>query len=116
MTSPLTNDPVRDAMWRRRLFLRKPNMTIPTTASLRAARRFQDRRRGKAARVITAMERGAALHLSFNKHGSAWTLSTGVSVTAEVALMVLNDVRIIGCGDGLFGGGPCQTWRYDPSF
>jgi hypothetical protein len=84
-------------------------MTIPTVQSISRARRVMDRRRAKAARVIDAMANGASLHLMFTGHKSVWTLSTGVSVTAEVALMVLNDIRTVGCGDGLFGGGPCQT-------
>jgi hypothetical protein len=92
-------------------------MTIPTVETIRRARRFQDKRRAKAARVIAAMANGASLHLMFTGHKSVWTLSTGVSVAAEVALMVLNDTRTVGRGDGLFGGGPCQTWRYsNPSF
>jgi hypothetical protein len=86
-------------------------MTIPTTASLRAARRFQDRRRGKAARVITAMERGLTLNLMFTKNGSVFTLSGGSRVTSEVAMMVINDVRIVSQSDGLFPALP-QTWRH----
>jgi hypothetical protein len=88
-------------------------MTIPTVQSTRRARRFQDHRRAAAARVITAMEQcGLTLNLMFTKHGSAFTLSDGSVVAPEIALAVVNDVRVIGCGDGLFGGGLCQTWRF----
>ena len=38
-------------------------MSIPTVVSLRAKHRKLDRRRRGAARVITAMSRGASLHL-----------------------------------------------------
>ena len=86
-------------------------MTIPTVASIRATRRFQDRRRQKASRVIAAMERGASLHLTFLKRGSVWTLSDGTIVPSEIALAVVNDVRVVSAGDGLFPS-VSQTWRY----
>jgi hypothetical protein len=84
---------------------------IPTVRSIRAARRFQDRRRAAAARVITAMERGATLNLMFTKHGSAFTLSDGTHVAPEIAVAVINDVRIVSQSDGLFPALP-QTWRH----
>jgi hypothetical protein len=86
-------------------------MTIHTAATLRRARRFQDNRRAKAARVITAMERGLTLNLTFSKHGSVFSLSDGTHVAAEVAVAVINDVRIISQSDGLFAALP-QTWKY----
>jgi hypothetical protein len=86
-------------------------MAIRTTASIRRARRFQDNRRQKAARVITAMERGQTLNLMFTKTGSAFTLSDGTRVAPEVAVMVINDVRIVSQSDGLFPALP-QTWRH----
>jgi len=86
-------------------------MTIPTVASIRRARRFQDRRRLKAAHVITAMARGANLNLMFTKCGSVFTLSDGTVVEPETALAVVNDVRVCSVNDGLFPATP-QTWRY----
>jgi hypothetical protein len=86
-------------------------MTIPTAYSIRYARRFQERRREKAARIITAMSRGAALHLTFTERGSDFALSNGVRVTPAVALMVVNDARVVSVNDGLFPATP-QTWRY----
>jgi hypothetical protein len=86
-------------------------MSIPTVVSLRAKRRQLDRRRRGAARVITEMARGASLHLAFTRHGSDFMLSNGTRVTPEVALLVVNDVRIVGVNDGLFPATP-QTWRY----
>jgi hypothetical protein len=86
-------------------------MTIPTVASVRRARRFQDRRREKAVHVITAMQRGASLNLTFTKRGSVWTLSGGTVVAPEIALAVVNDVRVYSVNDGLFPQIP-QTWRY----
>jgi len=86
-------------------------MTIHTVDSIRAARRFQDRRRAAAARVITTMERKATLNLMFTKNGSAFTLSNGTHVAPEIAVMVINDVRILSQSDGLFPALP-QTWRH----
>jgi hypothetical protein len=84
---------------------------IPTVQSIRATRRFQDRRRAKAARVITAMSRGLSLHLTFSKRGSDFSLSNGTPVSTETALMVVNDVRVCSVNDGLFPTTP-QTWRF----
>jgi len=86
-------------------------MTIPTVQSIRHARRFQDRRRAAAARVITAMSRGCTMNLTFTRYGSAFTLSNGEHVPPEIAVAVINDVRIISQSDGPFPALP-QTWRY----
>lgn len=40
-----------------------------------------------------------------------WTLSDGTAVSTEVALLILNDVRVISVNGGLFPTTP-QTWRY----
>jgi len=86
-------------------------MTVPTVGSIRRARRFQDRRRAAAARVITMMSRGATLNLTFTRSGSAFTLSNGAQVAPEVAIAVINDVRILSACDGLFPSLP-QTWKH----
>ena len=86
-------------------------MTIPTVASVRRVRRFQDRRRAAAARVITAMSRGATMNLTFTKSGSAFTLSDGTHVASEIAVMVINDVRTLSACDGLFPALP-QSWKH----
>jgi hypothetical protein len=86
-------------------------MTIPTPRSIRHARRFHDRRRAAAARIITAMQRGATMNLTFTRTGSAFTLSDGTHVAPEIAVAVINDVRIISQSDGLFPSLP-QTWRH----
>jgi hypothetical protein len=86
-------------------------MTAHTVRSLARARRLLDRRRHEAAAVIAAMAGGASLQLSFSKHGSTWTLSDGAVVSTEVALLIVNDVRVISVNDGLFPTTP-QTWRY----
>jgi hypothetical protein len=73
-------------------------------------------RRQTAARVIDAMAKGSTLHLMYTKSGSRWALSNGKAIASDVALMVVNDLRIVGAGDALFGGGPGQSWHYaDPA-
>jgi hypothetical protein len=74
------------------------------------------RRRQTAARVIDAMAKGLTLHLTYARGGGRWALSNGKTVPSEVALAVVNDLRIIGVGDALFDDGPGQTWHYaDPA-
>jgi hypothetical protein len=82
---------------------------IPTVASICAARRFQERRRAAAARIIAQMARGLTMNLTFVKGGSAFTLSNGTRVPPQVAVMVINDTRIVSQSDGLFPALP-QTW------
>jgi hypothetical protein len=74
-------------------------------------RRHLDRRRRSGARVISEMSRGAALHLTFTKSGSKFVLSNGTPVSTDIALLVVNDVRVVSVNDGLFPGTP-QTWRW----
>jgi hypothetical protein len=71
-----------------------------TLTSLRAMRRHLDRRR-----------HNAALHLTFTKSGSNFVLSNGTPVPTDIALLVVNDVRVVPVNDGLFPSTP-QTWRW----
>ena len=50
------------------------------------------------------MQKGATLHLHFGRERNFWHLSTGKLIPAEVAKMVLKDVRVVGSGDGLIAG------------
>jgi hypothetical protein len=86
-------------------------MTIHTAAALRAKHRQLDRRRHGAAYVITRMAGGASLHLTYGKHGSDFVLSDGTHVASDIALLVVNDLRVVNVNDGLFPSTP-QTWRY----
>jgi hypothetical protein len=74
-------------------------MTIHTSTRLRAKNRQLDRRQRKAARVIAARSRGAALHLTSSKCGSDFVLSDGTGVPSDIV------------NGGLFPTIP-QTWRY----
>jgi len=85
---------------------------IPTARAIRRAWQSQDQRRLKAARVITAMQRGATMNLTFAKRGSVFSLSNGVDVAPEIAVMVINDLRIVSQQDGLFPSLSPQTWIY----
>jgi hypothetical protein len=66
----------------------------------------------KAARVITSMSRGTMLRATHTSRGSNFTLSDGTRVPPEVALLVVNDVRIHSADAGLFPA-TSQTWRFD---
>jgi hypothetical protein len=57
------------------------------------------------------MAAGASLHLMFLQHKSFWTLSDGTVVAPEIAMAVVNDVRVVSVGDGLFPA-TSQTWRF----
>jgi hypothetical protein len=76
------------------------------------ARQFQRQQRLEAARVIAVMSRGASMQLEFTKHGSAFMLSDGTKVRPEIAILIINDLRIVANADGLFRGCP-QSWRYE---
>jgi hypothetical protein len=66
----------------------------------------------KPAAVLTKMQRGQSLNLSFERGKRRWLLSDGTSVTDEVAKIVTADRRVHGGGDALFENMPGQTWRY----
>ena len=83
-------------------------MTIATVASLRRARERLNRRRCRRFEVLRAMHRGAALHF----HDGAWALSTGMSVDADVAKLVITDLHIAPVDFALFAEMPAQTWRW----
>ena len=54
------------------------------------------------------MHHGAALRLD---HGR-WALSTGMSVDADIAKLVITDQRIASVDFALFAKMPGQTWRW----
>jgi hypothetical protein len=93
-----------------------PKYTFPARKTSAASINDTDRFRRAAAKAIEKMRRGASLHLTHSRSGSSWTLSpSGETVPARVALLVVNDIRAISAGDGLFSG-TGQTWTYaEPS-
>ena len=72
----------------------------------------RNRHRQQAAQVISAMQRGASLHLHYENGRALWRLSTGSFVTAEAAALVAAHRAIVGCDDALFEGMTGQTLRY----
>jgi hypothetical protein len=85
---------------------------VQTVGQLQRKHRRLDRNRNGAAAVLTKMQRGATLNLSFERGARRWLLSDGTSVTDEVAKIVTLDHRVINVGDALFKGMPGQTFRY----
>jgi hypothetical protein len=81
---------------------------ISTTQSIRNTRERLNRRRCRRFEVLRAMHRGAALHF----HDGTWTLSTGMSVDADVAKLVITDLHIVPADFALFAEMPAQTWRW----
>jgi hypothetical protein len=84
---------------------------IPTITSLHRQQRRVDRRRAGAARVVAAMSRGQSLHKHFTRSGPVYTLTDDQQVAADVAALVIADVRVRPVNDGLFPTTP-QTWRW----
>ena len=87
-------------------------MIIHTVNSLRANRRRVERQLESAELVLTALRRGAALHLQFTKHGACWALSTGRRVSDVVARIVTASSSVTPVGDALRDGALSQTWRW----
>jgi hypothetical protein len=86
--------------------------SVPTVQSLTRTRRWLDRRQREADEVLTAMRRGAILHVQFGPGGHRWRLSTGAIVAGDVAAIVRSDTRVSGVGDCLFDNMTSQTFRY----
>jgi hypothetical protein len=83
-----------------------------TINNLRANARRLDRLNIAVAKVLTAMQRGEALHLEYRWCGPVWCLSGGAHIDAEVAQLVTKSASVVGVGDALFNDTPAQTWRW----
>jgi hypothetical protein len=92
--------------------IRWPSASIHTAASLQRSNRQLSRRSAGAAQVLSAMKRGATLHLHYQDGRPIWRLSTGPFVTSEAAAIVTASNVVVGVGDSLFPNHPGQTWRY----
>jgi hypothetical protein len=79
-----------------------------------SARQTRRPRYTRASMVVFAMRRdGLCLTLEYRKgSGGCWGLSDGSPVPNKVALEVIRDGRIAGCGDALFDGAASQVYRY----
>jgi hypothetical protein len=72
-----------------------------------ATKRFE-----RAQLVLSAMRAGAALRLEFEQGRPRWSLSTGQTITPDVAALVTASASVVGGGDALFNNAPSQTWRW----
>lgn len=86
--------------------------TAPTPSSLRNHSRRLDRLNTGVDTVLRAMRNGATLHLEFSETGARWRMSTGRTVHAAVARVVVTDKGVVGVGDTLFADATSQTWRF----
>jgi hypothetical protein len=89
-----------------------PGVGVQAAAQLQRKHRRLDRNRKGAAAILTKMQRGQLLNLSFERGMRRWLLSDGTIVTDEVAKIVTADHRVVGVGDALFKNMPGQIWRY----
>jgi ABC-type lipopolysaccharide export system ATPase subunit len=85
-----------------------------TIADLRRRSDYRARITARAAKVVSAMRDGQALHLQHSRHGAVWWLSGGTRVDDEVARAVIKDPSVVGVGDALPLGAdvPAQTFRF----
>jgi hypothetical protein len=87
-------------------------MPVPTPKRLRSRARRLDRRIRNAETVVTAMKRGAALHLEYVFGSPVFMLTDGRRIEPAVAKAVIARPEIIGVGAALFQGMRPQTLRY----
>jgi hypothetical protein len=74
--------------------------------------RVVDQRIRQAAVVLSQMEAGLVLHLSFSPSGQRWMLSSGERVASDVAELVVASSSVVANNDALFPDCcPGQTWR-----
>jgi len=71
-----------------------------------------DRRVRQAAVVLSQMEAGLVLHLSFSPSGQRWMLSSGERVASDVAELVVASSSVTASNDALFPDCPGQTWTW----
>jgi hypothetical protein len=64
-----------------------------------------------ARRVVDALAAGATLHFMHTETGPRWRLSTGRTVSANVARLVTANTFVTGNGDALFPDAKPQTFR-----
>jgi hypothetical protein len=88
-------------------------MTIPTTSSLRRRQKRLDLRSASVRLVLARMRKGYTLHQTFERTGTAWTLSDGTKVEAATAAVVVRHVHVRSTRDDLLGIAKlAQTFRW----
>jgi hypothetical protein len=63
-------------------------------------------------KVLDTLQRGETLHFMHSESGPRWRLSTGRSVSADVARLVIANMSVTGDGDALFPDACPQTFRW----
>jgi hypothetical protein len=89
-----------------------PGAGVHTVGELRRARRRLDQKRASLSKALTAMQRGAPLHLQFDRtRGSVWTIGK-MRIADDVAQLLIRRPDVIDVGDALFANATAQTYRY----
>jgi len=65
-----------------------------------------------AATVLAAMRGGQSLPLQYQASKALWSLSSGQSVSAYLAIILTSNTSVAPVDDALFSNMPGQTWRY----
>jgi hypothetical protein len=86
-----------------------PGVGVQTVGQMQRKHRRLDRNRKGAAAVLTRMQHGEALHLSYERGMRRCRLSDGSIVADEV---ITSDHSVLNIGDALFKNMPGQTWRF----
>ena len=74
-------------------------------------RRRRQRLNRLSRKVVDALAAGATLHFMHGESGPRWRLSTGRSVSADVARLVITNSAVTGSGDALFPDTYPQTFN-----
>lgn len=87
--------------------------SIHTVQSRLGVRQRLDRRchAVDVAYTLTALQRGASIHLTFTKRGRRWGLSNGTHVPRDVALAVIRDARVVNVDNDRSPAAP-RRWRW----
>jgi hypothetical protein len=67
----------------------------------------------RAARVLSQMQAGGRLHLTYQGGGrSCWALTSGEAVSDDIAQLVIRSASVAAAGDVLFQGVRSQTYEW----
>jgi hypothetical protein len=79
---------------------------------INTSERRRRQRLGRLSRkVVDALAAGATLHFMCTETGPRWRLSTGYSVSPDVAKLVIANASVTGGGDALFPDAHPQTFN-----
>jgi hypothetical protein len=88
-----------------------PRQGIHTPSELRRSARRLDCRAARVNAVLALLRQGEALLLKYESGRPHWSLSSGRSISAEVASVLINCVSVVPAGDALFDD-TSQTWVF----